>query len=109
VSDLLAGAQKEGANPVAAMPSLHTAFATLVALFIAARLRSRWRYLIFAYPVLMGLTLVYTGEHYVLDVVFGIGYAFAVHGGLTRWERNRQFVDADLPERIEPAVAQSAA
>ena len=102
VSDLLAAAQKEGSNPVAAMPSLHTAFATLIALFIGSRIASRWRYLLLLYPLAMGFTLVYTGEHYVLDVVLGVVYAAAVHTALTRWERNRgEFVDSELPERIE--------
>jgi membrane-associated phospholipid phosphatase len=82
-------AQKDGTNPVAAMPSLHAAFAVLVAITIMMRLRSRWRYLLALYPVAMGFTLVYTGEHYVLDLVVGAGYAFAVHGVLTRWERRR--------------------
>ena len=57
------------------MPSLHVAFAALVALFIASRLHSRWRWLLALYPVAMGATLVYTGEHYVLDLLAGIAYA----------------------------------
>lgn len=76
-------------NNVAAMPSLHTAFATLIALFAAGRLRSRWRYLFALYPVAMGISLVYLGEHYVVDVVAGIGYALAVHAGVRVWERRR--------------------
>jgi membrane-associated phospholipid phosphatase len=95
VESLLDAAQREGSNPVAAMPSLHTAFATLIALFLAARTASRWRYLLYAYPALMGLTLVYTGEHYVLDVVAGVAFAMAVHAVLTRWERNRQEIEEE--------------
>jgi membrane-associated phospholipid phosphatase len=95
---VLANAQKEGSNPVAAMPSLHEAFAVLVALMIASRLRTRWRYLLALYPVAMGVTLVYTGEHYVLDLVAGLGYALAVHFALNRWEARR----AD--RRLEPQV-----
>ena len=68
VNATLARAQDDGTNPVAAMPSLHIAFATLVAIFVATRLRSRWRYLLVLYPVAMGFTLVYCGEHYVLDL-----------------------------------------
>jgi hypothetical protein len=59
-------------NPVAAMPSLHTAFATLVAVFAITHLRTRWRWLLLLYPVAMGATLVYTGEHYVLDLFAGV-------------------------------------
>ncbi len=86
---LLARAQSEGANPVAAMPSLHVAFATLVAIFIAGRIRSRWRYLMVLYPIAMGFTLVYSGAHYVLDLVAGVLYAVVVHVLLNRWEARR--------------------
>jgi len=73
-------------NPVAAMPSLHTAFATIIALFLARRFRSRLRYLFALYPLAMGLALVYLGEHYVIDVTAGIVYALLVHLGVCRWE-----------------------
>ncbi len=78
-------------NPVAAMPSLHTAFATIIALFVADRIRSRWRWLLALYPVLMGISLVYLGEHYVVDVVAGVVYALIVHAALRRWERKHRF------------------
>ena len=90
VNEVLAGAQKEGSNPVAAMPSLHTAFAVLVAIAIGWRFRSRWRWLLALYPAAMGLTLVYCGEHYVLDVLAGVAYAIAVHLGLNAWEQRRE-------------------
>jgi membrane-associated phospholipid phosphatase len=89
LNDVLANAQKDGANPVAAMPSLHIAFAVLVVLMIGTMLRSRWRYLLVLYPVAMGFTLVYTGEHYVLDLVAGVLYALVVHLALNRWDRHR--------------------
>lgn len=89
VNEALARAQKDGANPVAAMPSLHTAFAVLVAIMIGTRIRTRWRYLLALYPVAMGFTLVYTGEHYVLDLVAGVFYALAVHAALNQWEARR--------------------
>jgi membrane-associated phospholipid phosphatase len=76
-------------NPVAAMPSLHTAFATIIALFIAARLRSRWRWLCALYPLAMGCALVYLGEHYVVDLLAGVVYALAVHLLISWWERRR--------------------
>lgn len=87
--DVLANAQKEGSNPVAAMPSLHTAFAVLVAITIGVRIRSRWRWLLVMYPVAMGYTLVYAGEHYVLDLLAGALYAVAVHYAVSAWERRR--------------------
>jgi membrane-associated phospholipid phosphatase len=89
VNDTLANAQNDGANPIAAMPSLHLAFAVLVALMIGTRIRSRWRYLLALYPAAMGFTLVYCGEHYVLDLVAGLIYAWAVHAAMNLWERHR--------------------
>lgn len=90
LNTVLARAQADGSNPVAAMPSLHTAFAVLVAVMIGSQLRSRWRYLLALYPVAMGFTLVYTGEHYVLDLLAGVAYALVVHLALNRWEARRQ-------------------
>ncbi len=89
VHELLEGAQRDGSNPVAAMPSLHTAFAALIALFLAARLGTPWRRLLALYPIAMGFALVYLGEHYVLDIAAGFAYAAAVHWGVSRWERSR--------------------
>jgi membrane-associated phospholipid phosphatase len=63
------------ANNVAAVPSLHTAFATLVAVFMMPK-RADWlRALPAIYPLAMAFALVYTGEHYVFDVVLGFVYA----------------------------------
>jgi membrane-associated phospholipid phosphatase len=90
VEHLLDAAQRDGSNPVAAMPSLHTAFAALVALYLGIQVTNRWRYLLALYPIAMGAVLVYTGEHYVLDVLAGLGYALVVHLLVTRWERSRQ-------------------
>jgi len=75
-------------NLVAAVPSLHTAFVTLVALFLWNRVRRRWlRPLLLLYPLAMGLTLMATGEHYLFDVVLGWIYAGAVMAAWTWWER----------------------
>ncbi|MEP7020399.1 MAG: phosphatase PAP2 family protein [Pseudonocardiales bacterium] len=90
LDDLLKTAQRDGANPVAAMPSLHVAFAVLVALVVAGRIANRWRYLTALYPIAMGITLVYTGEHYVLDLAAGVAYALGVHALVSQWERRRE-------------------
>jgi hypothetical protein len=65
-------------NPVAAMPSLHVAFATLAAVFWWSRVRRPWRFLLPAYPLMMCFSLAYAGEHYVLDEVAGAAYALVV-------------------------------
>ena len=59
-------------NPVAAMPSLHVAFAVLTAAAIAERTESRVvRGAAYAYPPLVSFIVAVTGNHYVLDAVAG--------------------------------------
>lgn len=66
-------------NPVAAVPSLHTAFAVLLCLFALRLVRRRWqRVLLVAYAVAMPLVLVWSGEHYVVDTLLGAVYAAGV-------------------------------
>ncbi|MFG1988706.1 phosphatase PAP2 family protein [Actinoplanes sp. NPDC048988] len=84
--------QVEQSNPVAAMPSLHTAYAMMAVAFFLPMVRKRWWPLLFAYPLAMTFTLVYTGEHYVIDVLVGwiyVALTFLVVGLLERWWRNR--------------------
>lgn len=82
-------------NVVAAVPSLHTAFTTLVALFLWSRVRRRWlRPFLLLYPLAMGFSLMATGEHYFFDVLLGWIYAGAVMAGWAWWERRQE---AKLP------------
>lgn len=61
-------------NPYAAVPSLHTAYSTLVAIF-ALSWRRRFGYVMCVYPVAMWFTIVYFGDHYVSDILVGIAVA----------------------------------
>lgn len=82
VADLLGLAQGIS-NPVAAMPSLHAGSALLVTLFLWPVVGRLARVALATYVLLMGLTLVYTGEHYVVDVLAGwLTAAVAVLAGL---------------------------
>jgi membrane-associated phospholipid phosphatase len=75
------------ANLVAAVPSLHAAYAMLIALLLGSMTRRRWvQLLLLLYPLAMGFALVYTGEHYTLDVVLGWVYAFAALRLVSRLE-----------------------
>lgn len=65
-------------NPVAAMPSLHTAYATLAAGFFWFGRRWWQKALLACYPVAMGFALLYGGEHYLVDEFFGVAYAVAI-------------------------------
>jgi hypothetical protein len=73
-SDGLVGTGYRYANDVAAVPSLHAALALLVAMSVWPR---HWwaRALVAAYPLAMAFAIVYTGEHYVADVLLGCAYA----------------------------------
>jgi PAP2 superfamily. len=63
------------ANSVAAIPSLHAAFAMLISLYLWRYVNRGWRVLLALYPVAMAFSLVYTGEHYAIDCLLGWLYA----------------------------------
>jgi PAP2 superfamily len=62
------------ANPVAAVPSLHAAYTLLVVVTLWP-LVPRWvRPVLALYPPAMAFALVYTAEHYLVDVLLGWAY-----------------------------------
>ncbi|MGA8988738.1 phosphatase PAP2 family protein [Aeromicrobium sp.] len=89
-------------NPVAAMPSLHGGLAMLIAAYGISRLRSPWRWLLAIYPLVMGLALVYDGEHYVIDILAGWLLAAAVMAGCSWWEKR---TEPGHREKISSAAA----
>jgi hypothetical protein len=58
-------------NLVAAIPSLHAALTVAITAFLWTRVARTWRPLLVAYVLVMAFTLVYTAEHYVVDILFG--------------------------------------
>ena len=71
-------------NPVAAMPSLHTAITFMLFLF-ARHYGRKIGLLALVYSLFMVFALIYTGEHYVLDTLVGVAiasYAYLITG---RW------------------------
>ena len=64
-------------NPVAAVPSLHTGFPVLILCFFWPTGNKLVRGICLTYALAMSFTLVYTGEHYVFDIVLGWIYAIA--------------------------------
>lgn len=66
-------------NIVAAMPSLHAAYATLVAIFSVRLFHKWWRWLVVVYPLMIYFGTVYTGEHYIIDEVAGGLYALGAY------------------------------
>lgn len=84
-------AAQAGSNDVAAMPSLHAGFSLLVVLLLWPWVTNRAaRAVLLLYPLAMGVTLVYGGEHYVVDVLVGWGYAMGVVALALTWERWRE-------------------
>ena len=69
-----------GVNPnlVAAFPSLHVAFPFLA--FLALRRAfGRIGWLAFAYTLLVAFSVVYTGDHWVIDLIAGAAFAYVAH------------------------------
>jgi hypothetical protein len=63
-------------NPYAAMPSLHVGWALLAGMALITSARTRWlRAAGVALPALMTLVVLVTGNHFLLDVLAGIGIA----------------------------------
>lgn len=55
------------ANQIAAMPSLHVAWALIAAWAVVTSLHSRWRWLVAIHPTVMVLAVVITANHWWLD------------------------------------------
>jgi PAP2 superfamily len=59
------------ANQLAAMPSLHFAWAAIIAAGVISMRRSRWTWLIVLHPVVTLLAIVATANHYWADATVG--------------------------------------
>ncbi|MGP4054792.1 phosphatase PAP2 family protein [Mycobacterium sp. 4D054] len=77
-------------NLVAAIPSLHAGMSAALAAFLWNRVQRGWRPLLVAYPLIMAFALVYSAEHYVIDLLLGWALAAAVITLLGWYERRRQ-------------------
>ncbi len=66
-------------NPVAAVPSLHAAYATLLVLVVHRLFGWKWALLSVIYPFMIYAGTVYQGEHYAIDAILGILYALVTY------------------------------
>jgi membrane-associated phospholipid phosphatase len=101
-------------NPYAAMPSMHVGWTLLIgiAVFLTAR-HLITKVLAAAYPVLMTIAVIATGNHYILDAIVGAVIAL---GALVVWrwyagpvssqeERASAHSSRRLPRASDPSAA----
>ncbi len=74
-----------GGNPLAAMPSLHFA-TTLMAAHLLTEVGPLSGAVGWTYVSLLGLALVYLGEHYAVDLIAGAALTEAIRAGAPRLE-----------------------
>jgi hypothetical protein len=75
VAETFPEAAAKDPNPYAAMPSLHVALPAAAAFWYG--LRSWMGRLVFGYSALIGVVVVFGGDHYVADVIAGYAVAAA--------------------------------
>lgn len=72
------GENSKYAFPVGALPSLHAAWPFLLLVFLWPVASARGRAVLVTYALAMALTLVYSADHFVFDVVLGWTYVIVV-------------------------------
>jgi membrane-associated phospholipid phosphatase len=95
-------------NQLAAVPSMHAAISLFVACFFWRRAALWLRVILVIYVLGMAFTLVYSGEHYVFDIVVGWGYTVLVLVGaklLARW-RSRSGAGVVSAQDRAPALGE---
>ena len=89
---------RDWANEVAAMPSLHSAYALFVVVFFWPRIQPIWvRWALLSYPLTMAVALMYFGEHYLADALGGwaiVGISFLIWNRIERQLDQRRVADA---------------
>ncbi|NND76522.1 MAG: phosphatase PAP2 family protein [Ilumatobacter sp.] len=93
---------RDWANQVAALPSLHSAFALFVVVFFWPWITNRYvRWALLLYPAAMALALAYFAEHYFVDAFAG----WAIVGG-SFWLWNEIERRTERRDGAEPADAE---
>jgi hypothetical protein len=97
-------------NQVSALPSLHAAWALIVAFGVLTVSSSRWRWWILAHPVLTMFAIVATANHWWLDAVAAAAVlAVVVVIQTRRAARGPMRRGSTLPSTTEPAPADAPA
>ena len=103
---------KANANEYAAIPSLHSAFALLVAITLWPMVSRKWRPFLAAYPLAMLTVLVYYAEHYAVDGFAGWALVAVVclverrtrASRIAGWDRINRRLWPRLTARLRPSV-----
>jgi hypothetical protein len=93
-------------NLVAAIPSLHAALTAMISIFLWRRVRRGWRPVLVAYPLAMAFALVYSAEHFVVDILLGWGLAATVSlvfGLLDSWWSRRRAAKSSKSVAFQPS------
>jgi hypothetical protein len=99
------GTLATAANQLAAMPSLHISWAvwsSLAVWRILGGYRHRWTLVVWGYPIVTGLGVMATGNHFVLDVVAGVAttvVAMLIADGWQGWRSG--VIHKPLPPAID--------
>ena len=99
----LLDAGQASVNLVAAIPSLHAAMTAAIAAFLWNRVNRGWRPLLAAYVIVMAFTLVYTAEHYVIDILLGWALTAVMMLTMQRF-RTRRKAQPEKAE-VQPSAA----
>jgi hypothetical protein len=82
------GENSQYAFPVGALPSLHAAWPFLLLVFFWP-VAGRWRGVLIAYALAMAVTLVYSADHFVFDILLGWAYVVVAVVVATVWRKRR--------------------
>ena len=107
------GALASAANQLAAMPSLHMAWAAWCAIVLWRLSRSPWvRGAAVLYPCMTALAVLVTGDHYLLDILAGLAtlvVAMLIEATILRKIRPRRvahvtnLLRSAIPGRLNPS------
>jgi hypothetical protein len=103
---LLVDSGQASVNLVAAIPSLHAALTAMISIFLWRRIRRGWRPLLVAYPLAMAFVLVYSAEHFAVDILLGWALAAIVSlafGLLDSWWSRRRAATSSKSAALKPA------
>lgn len=105
------GGMKDLSNLYAAMPSLHVGWSSWCALSLTpllwGRRRRVWAVLVLVDPVLTTVTVMATGNHWILDGIVGVGFLAVAYAGAIGWERwraRRRHSAAALDNQLQQPV-----